>query len=406
MTANLRQRGNSWVVYFRVGGKQQWKSFKTREEAELYLRRSQIEKLRGEFRPPTRVTFKTAADEWLRHGVQERNLKPSTARDYRSAVNKHLIPAFGHMRLEQVTAPVIERWRSQAMAAKGDKPLPRRTAIKLGAILHGIFARARDAYGYGSNPVDAVARLETRYSGDFDFYSVEEVHALVRVATAGKPGKRTPAQVRLDEQDGILYLTAAFTGLRLGELRALRWRDVDFPGETIRVSRNFAGGVIGSPKSGKVRSVPMIPEVAAVLARLSQRDDHTGDDDLVFVGERGASRARDRRGRHGCCRLARGGSAACCSAGRSGRRRRAGRALGATDTDRGSRGALATPDRGGPAPRHRWRSRSCTCVTRAADNGDSARPVACQCAAEPGRLRLGRRGSDRPGRARARGSRR
>jgi integrase len=94
-------------------------------------------------------------------------------------------------------------------------------------------------------------------------------------------------QTRLDEQDGILYLTAAFTGLRLGELRALRWRDVDFPGETIRVSRNYAGGAVGSPKSGKVRSVPMIPEVAAVLARLSQRDDHTGDDDLVFVGERG-----------------------------------------------------------------------------------------------------------------------
>ena len=58
-------------------------------------------------------------------------------------------------------------------------------------------------------------------------------------------------------------------------------------GEAIRVSGSYASGALSLPKWGKVRSVPMVPEVAEVLAKLGQRGEHTGDDDLVFVGDRG-----------------------------------------------------------------------------------------------------------------------
>ena len=92
-----------------------------------------------------------------------------------------------------------------------------------------------------------------------------------------------------DDQDGVLYLTAAFTGLRLGELLGLRWEDVDFDAATIRVRRNWTDGREGTPKSGRDRAVPMMDEVAAALARLGQRDHDTTDRDLVFC---------DRLGRH------------------------------------------------------------------------------------------------------------
>ena len=78
------------------------------------------------------------------------------------------------------------------------------------------------------------------------------------------------------------YLTAAFTGLRLGELLALRWEDVDFEADAIRVRRNYTAGREGTPKSGRGRAVPMMEEVAHPLARIGRRERFVGDQDLVF----------------------------------------------------------------------------------------------------------------------------
>jgi hypothetical protein len=82
-------------------------------------------------------------------------------------------------------------------------------------------------------------------------------------------------------------LTAAFTGLRLGELLALRWRDVDFAGSVVRVRASYAAGALTTPKSGKVRAEPLAPDVASALAQLRRRLLWVGDDDLVFAGEAG-----------------------------------------------------------------------------------------------------------------------
>src|ERR671933_554358 len=76
-------------------------------------------------------------------------------------------------------------------------------------------------------------------------------------------------------------------GLRQGELVALRWRDVDFAGEHIRVTASYPNGVLSTPKSGKVRSVPMAPVVAEAL-RFGQRTALTAADDLVFAGPGGS----------------------------------------------------------------------------------------------------------------------
>jgi integrase len=97
-------------------------------------------------------------------------------------------------------------------------------------------------------------------------------------------GSRPPHLPKAGERDGAIFLTAAFTGLRRGELVALRWRDVDFAGEAIRVRASYTYGTLTAPKSGKVRTVPMVPEVARALARLAP---NPGEDELVFPGERG-----------------------------------------------------------------------------------------------------------------------
>jgi integrase len=58
------------------------------------------------------------------------------------------------------------------------------------------------------------------------------------------------------EQDSAIFLTAAFTGLRRGELIAIRWCDVLFERDAIRVRASYSYGALTSPKSGRARTVP------------------------------------------------------------------------------------------------------------------------------------------------------
>jgi integrase len=145
----------------------------------------------------TGATFNDAAEEWYHHGIDEGGprgpWKPSTRRDYRSVLDVHLVPAFGDCRLEDLTARKIEAWRRDRMQAK---KLPRRTAIKVVAVMHGICERARRTYGLRENPVAGVERIRDLYDpARFDPYTPEEIMTLVRAAAS--------------EQDGAIYLTAA-----------------------------------------------------------------------------------------------------------------------------------------------------------------------------------------------------
>jgi Phage integrase family len=101
-------------------------------------------------------------------------------------------------------------------------------------------------------------------------------------------GVRALADAAVDgayrEIDRAMYLTAAMTGLRQGELVALRWRDVDWAAGRIRVRQNYVLGEFGTPKSRRsTRSVPMADEVAGELDRLSRAAGESSGDALVFA---------------------------------------------------------------------------------------------------------------------------
>jgi len=91
-----------------------------------------------------------------------------------------------------------------------------------------------------------------------------------------------------DRQDAELVRVAAYTGLRRGELVALRWRDVDFERRKIVVSRAVSGAIEAtSTKSRRAREVPLPDQAARALDRLAQRSDFTWPDDYVFVNRLG-----------------------------------------------------------------------------------------------------------------------
>ena len=217
--------------------------------------------LAGQFR--TGATFEDAAAEWLRYVEVDRQRKPSTIEGYKAIVRAQLLPVFGAMPLESVTTDAIERWMSSLSGAASSR-------TKALVLLHGILKRARKVWGLQVNAAAEVDKPALTRSGDIQVFSPEEVWALVRAAASA--------------QDGAIYLTAAFTGLRLGELLALTWRDIDFAGSVVRVRASYAAGVLTTPKSGKVRAVPLAPDVASALAQLGRREHWVGDDDLVFAG--------------------------------------------------------------------------------------------------------------------------
>jgi integrase len=278
-----RARGAVWYAKYRLpDGRQVQKKlgsawsgrgrppagYFTKRLAEDWLR-SLLEDVRRGTLPgavQTGATFADAAAEWLRYIEQDRGRKPSTVAGYHVIVRSQLLPAFGDRPLESITPAVVESW----LASLGGAASSRTKALVL---LHGIFQRAKKVWKLPANPVAEVEKPALSRSGDIDVFSPEEVWSMVRAADS--------------EQDAAIYLTAAFTGLRLGELLALRWRDVDFAGSVVRVRASCSAGALTTPKSGKVRAVPMAPDVASALAQLGRREHWVGDDDLVFAGEAG-----------------------------------------------------------------------------------------------------------------------
>lgn len=90
------------------------------------------------------VTFDIVAAEWLSWGIRDRDWKPSSLSDYRSALNAHLLPVLRGKCIEKVDADEIEQWRDELIDELG---LSRRTANKLLIIPGAILERAVKTHG-------------------------------------------------------------------------------------------------------------------------------------------------------------------------------------------------------------------------------------------------------------------
>lgn len=276
-----RKRGPVWFAKYRLpDGRQVQKKLGpawtrrgrpeaghfTKALAQEWLDSTLAEARRGELAGMVRTgaTFAEAAAEWLVYVERQRACKPRTVADY-SMMVRILNGSFGDRRLEEFTPEGFEAWK---VYFARERELSNRTLQKYLVVLHAIFKRAMKVHGLPRNPLAVVERPRLPRRAGIDVFSRDEVMALVAAAA--------------NHQDGVLYLTAAFTGLRRGELLGLRWEDVDVGLATIRVRRSWSSGLEGTPKSGRGRAVPLMPEVGEALDGLRKRDRFTGDRDLVF----------------------------------------------------------------------------------------------------------------------------
>jgi integrase len=247
------------------------------------------------------ATFNDAADAWLLYVEHEKRVKPSTLRDHRMMLAEpvsgrengpraRIRRTFRDSLLGDIRPADIARFLS-ALDRSG---VSARTVNKYRQILRSVFEYARrdDGFGLVENPVDATEKRREAAPAPIDTFELEEIAAIARAAQDGLHRDRQEANSsegteaewqRINDQDAALFTIAAFTGLRLGELVALRWGDVDFGAARLTIARTMsAGELAASTKSGRIRIVPLSDQVAAELAPLSQRELFTTRDDFVF----------------------------------------------------------------------------------------------------------------------------
>ncbi len=260
-------------------------------------------------RPESEPTFDDAAADWMHRLEHVDGAKPSTLEDYRLMLARPDAPArkrglrtagrivgeFGGRELRSITTAQVERF----LARLDTEPVSKRTINKHRQVVCSILehaARRPERFGITENVARATAKRREPDAGVLDFYEPEEVAALARAAREGRHrDPRRPAvsddehreRGLADEQDAALYTVAAFTGLRLGELRALRWRQVSFERGALTVAAAMSAGQVESPKWGKIRTVPLATAAAAALAQLAERGRFVDQEDLVFSGPLG-----------------------------------------------------------------------------------------------------------------------
>jgi integrase len=242
----------------------------TRRQAEAELRRRMHETRGAEL--PARASFRQLAEQHLHHLESVIDRKPTTLQDYEIILRLHLYPAFGDTSVERITADSVAAY----MAAKRRDGLAPNTVRNHLNLLHAVLRRAVRRGQLAVNPVDQIDRPSVIANRDrrLRFLQPSQIDQLLAAARSDPLG----------EVERPLYLTAAMTGLRQGELLALRWHDVDFHADRIRVADSYTRGRLGAPKSrSALRSVPLADRVAAVLAEHRARSSFSADDDLVFA---------------------------------------------------------------------------------------------------------------------------
>lgn len=289
----LEHTGKDGRVYralrFSAYGKRRFVSLGpvTAAHAERELRHVLADVERGTWRPPRASEpppepdpipdFHTFAEEWwLRIEPQ---IAPATQQGYRWRLERHLLPHFAALRLDEITYDTVERYS----AAKLSEPKPlapcsiNMTVTLLGAILESAVERELIA----RNPARGRRRRVRERAPRRSYLETAEQIAALLDAAGELDRKAHPTGQHVERRAMLAVL--AFAGLRIGELCALRWRDVDLATGWLSVgeSKTDAGrrrvkirGALGDELRAVRARNPQAPSTTFVFAtRLGARQD-------------------------------------------------------------------------------------------------------------------------------------
>jgi len=194
-------------------------------------------------------TYREFAEKWFSTYVRNNN-KPSEQKSKSVILISHLIPAFGHLRIDNITSLMVEEYKNKKLKY-GLSP---KTINNHLVVLSKSLKTAQEWVGLVSLPRVKFLKVPPQ---SFNFLtSIESGKLLDGIK---------------DNMWRAMVLLAVRTGLRLGELVALQWEDIDMKNRLITVRRSAVRGVVSSPKSNKHRYIPFSDEVHEALLSLNNK---------------------------------------------------------------------------------------------------------------------------------------
>jgi integrase len=284
MGVKVRERNGAWWIFIdhhgqrkarRIGigsaGKKAAQDVAKQIHARLALGETAFDNLSAG------ITLEAFAETFLER--IQRTRKPSTHEGYQQTLTHNIKPILGKLDLRAVTR---EKVKALAMAGleRGQTPKTVQNTIRcLSSLLSHAVEDGLLTLNTALRPGKFLPKISKRRG--INPLNREEVAVLIETAKTKAP------------QYYPFFLCAARTGLRMGELLALRWDDLDFDRRCIQVCRNYTHWKVTTPKSGESRQVDMSRELTQVLQDLKlerQVEAGAGGTDVppwVFCNERG-----------------------------------------------------------------------------------------------------------------------
>ena len=254
---------------------------KSEEEVILKLTELKYKVQTGTYTEPSKVTVGQWLDDWLKDYMKP-SLRPTTYANYETQIRVHIKPAIGKVKLLKLQTGHLQRLYNNKTAEKKSP----KTVKNIHNVIHAALHQARQENLIINNPADAV-KLPKMNKKEMATLDSESMKKFLAIAAESKYY--------------AAYLLALSTGLRRGELLALRWCDVDLKNRTITVKQSLArikGGLIfQEPKTPLSRRTISIPKVVAwelrkimgKQSKVKQLDEkvYHKEHDLVFCNEIG-----------------------------------------------------------------------------------------------------------------------
>lgn len=270
MAVSVREKikgsGEYWIFIAHKGSRRSKKIGKDKRAAQQIARKIEVRLAIGDFslsdaqgsREDLPAKFEDYAATWMAVTVPA-TCKPSTAEDYRGIMKNHVLPHFGKRPIDKINRMMVKKF----LMGKITKGFAQSTVAHMKACLSGVFALAIDDEVISNNPSQGLGKIfrARNLNDDVKPLSKVELADLMEAFQEHMPDHYPMA------------LTLARTGMRLGEVLALKWKDVNFDERSIKVQRTYARGKIGPPKNGKSRTVDMSRQLRSVLQdhRLQQK---------------------------------------------------------------------------------------------------------------------------------------